>query len=69
MLVFHPVLLSQTLSLAVIHPNQAHHNSSDVLGSCKNISVMSVFSHCAQSLLQYVTGVSFSVRGLTQPAT
>lgn len=44
--VSHPVHLSQTLSLAVIQPNHACHNSLDVqhsyVRSYKNISVMSV---------------------------
>lgn len=49
MVVFHPILLSQTLSRGVIQPYRAHHNGRDVQSSCVrsciNISVMSVFSH------------------------
>lgn len=48
MLVFHPILQCQTLSLAVIQLHQAHHSGLDVQGSyvrsCENISVMRVFS-------------------------
>lgn len=50
MLVFQPIRMSQTLSLAVIQPNQVHHNGSHMqrsgARSCKNISVMCVFSLC-----------------------